>query len=368
MPRRRLGNPDSLPPCYAMVLPGLENVAEEEIADDLGGEVKKTIPGVVVFRVPEINARVLKLRTVEDVFLLGWGTEQLTYRAADLEKIRRWTAHDAPWDRLLQIHHALRPKPKGRPTYRLVAQMTGEHGYRRFDARKALAEGLAGKLPSSWKHAEENAAVEIWLTIDGAAAVCGLRLSDRTMRHRSYKLQHLPASLRPTVAAAIARLADIKSGQTVLDPMCGAGTILAEVLELGRHASIRPRAVIGGDLALSALRAAGPNLRPLGQFSLACWDATQLPLADRIVDRITCNPPFGKKLGEPEEIGPLYRKMLRDWQRVLRPRGRAVVLVSDFAALKSAALAVGWQLQQTLRVRVLGQRAFLSVWQGKGNR
>src|SRR5439155_8158347 len=139
-------------------------------------------------------------RTTEDIFLLAWGTDKLTYRAEDLDHIRRWTAHDADWTQLLRIHHALRSKPKGKPTFRLVTQMTGQHGYRRADASKALAKGLAGKLPASWRFAEENAAVEIWLTIHGATAVCGLRLSDRTMRHRTYKREHLPASLRPTVA------------------------------------------------------------------------------------------------------------------------------------------------------------------------
>src|SRR5439155_8833706 len=102
----------------------------------------------------------------------------------------------------------------------LVTKMIGEHGYRRTDARKALAEGLAGKLPPSWRHAEENAAVEIWLTIQGATAVCGLRLSDRTMRHRTYKMEHLPASLRPTLAAAMVRLAETRRHQVMLDPMC----------------------------------------------------------------------------------------------------------------------------------------------------
>src|SRR5262249_55928027 len=157
-------------------------------------------------------------------FLLAWGSDQLTYRAEDLEKFRRWTAHEADWNRLLQIHHAVRPRPKGKPTFRLVTQMVGEHGYRRTDAAKALARGLAGKLPASWKPAEENAAVEIWLTIHGAQAVCGLRLSDKTMRHRTYKQEHLPASLRPTLAAAMVRLADLRPGQVLLDPMCGAGT------------------------------------------------------------------------------------------------------------------------------------------------
>ena len=128
----------SLPPCYAVVHPGLESIAADEIERDFGGEVKKTGPGFVVFRVEEIDDRLLRLRTTEDVFLLAWGTDQLSHRADDLDRIRRWTAHDADWPTLLRIHHTIRPKPKGRPTYRLVAQMEGPHGYLRRDARKAL--------------------------------------------------------------------------------------------------------------------------------------------------------------------------------------------------------------------------------------
>jgi 23S rRNA G2445 N2-methylase RlmL len=345
-----------------MVFPGLEPIAEEEITHDLGGEVKKSGAGLVVFRVEQIDASLLQLRTVEDVFLYGWGTDQLTYRAKDLESIRRWTAKEVRWDQLLRIHHGVRPKPKGKPTFRLVTQMTGEHGYRRTDARKALAEGLAGKLPASWRHAEENAAVEIWLTIHGATAVCGLRLSDRTMRHRAYKMEHLPASLRPTVAAAMVRQAELKPRHVVLDPMCGAGTILAEVLESARHRDMRLAQVWGGDEQAAALRAADRNLRRLGRTNLLRWDARALPLPDESVDRLICNPPFGKQLGRPEEIGPLYRAVLRECNRVLRPRGRAVLLVSDVAALKEAAAEVNWKQVRYFRVRVLGQMASLSVW------
>src|SRR5579875_4088401 len=103
----------SVPACYALVHPGLETIAAEEIENDLGGEVKKTGPGIVVFRLPEIDARVLKLRTTEDVFLLAWGSDQLSCRAEDLDRIRRWTAREADWPTLLRIHHTLRPKPKG---------------------------------------------------------------------------------------------------------------------------------------------------------------------------------------------------------------------------------------------------------------
>jgi 23S rRNA G2445 N2-methylase RlmL len=344
-----------------LVFPGLEPVAEEEIVQEVG-EVKRTAAGLVVFRAAEIDSQLLRLRTVEDVFLLAWGTDKLSYRAADLDRIRHWTAREANWNQLLRLHHAIRPKPKGKPTFRLVTQMTGEHGYRRADARKALAEGLAGKLPPSWRHADENAAVEIWLTIQGATAVCGLRLSDRSMRHRTYKMQHLQASLRPTIAAAMVRLAEIRSRQLVLDPMCGAGTILAETLDSARHAGIRLAAVAGGDFDRAALRAAGPNLRRLGQVDLIRWDARRLPLADQSIDRLVCNPPFGKQLSRPEEIGPLYRACLKEWDRVLRPKGRAVLLVSDRAALQAAARAVRWKPLRQMRVRVLGQPAFLTVW------
>jgi tRNA (guanine6-N2)-methyltransferase len=359
MPRRP--SPE-LPPCYAIVQPGLEPVAADEIEHDLGGEVKKTARGIVVFRTPHIDSRLLELRTVEDVFVFAWGTDQLTYRAEDLDKIRRWTSRDADWARLLQFHHAIRPKPKGKPTYRFVTQMEGHHGYLRRDAGKAFARGLAGKFPDSWKAAEENAAVEFWLTIDNATAVSGVRLSDRTMRHRIYKLEHRPASLRPTVAAAMVRLAEIKPRHVVLDPMCGAGTLLAEYFAfVGKIRAEKPPA-LGGDIDAAAVRAAAVNLSKLGEARLVRWDSTRLPLPDQSVDRVLSNPPFGKQLGTPESVGPLYRAAVREWDRLLRPAGRAVLLAADATAIRTAARSVGWQNVRELKVRVLGQPALVSVW------
>ncbi len=354
----RQHHPAPLPALYAMVIPGLEEIAAAEIEKSLGGEIKRTGHGIVVFRLDEIDDRIFRLRTTEDVFLLGWGTDKLTYRAADLDKIRRWTAHDADWQRLLQIHHAIRPKPKGKPSYHLVTQMNGVHGYRRIDAGDSLAQGLAGKLPASWREADENASVEIWLTIDGARAVCGLRLSDRTMRHRTYKLEHLPASLRPTLAAAMVRVGEVRPGQTVLDPMCGAGTILAEQL-----AAVDGKVQAwGGDIEMSPLRAAGANLRRWDRVKLVRWNATRLPLATGSVDRILSNPPFGKQMSRPEEIGPLYRRMVPEYDRVLRPGGLAVLLVSETEPLEEAGRAIGWKRLRRIRVRVLGQPAAVTVW------
>jgi 23S rRNA G2445 N2-methylase RlmL len=81
---------------------------------------------------------------------------------------------------------------------------------------------------------------------------------------------------------------------------------------------------------------------------------------------VISNPPFGVQLGEPEEIAPLYRRVVAELDRVLRPGGVAVLLAADLGALKDAAKAARWKSVRQLRVRVLGQRATITVWRKGG--
>ena len=61
-------------------------------------------------------------------------------------------------------------------------------------------------------------------------------------------------------------------------------------------------------------------------------------------------------------MGPLYRKAVKEYDRVLRPGGKAVLLTADFAALKDAVKKVDWKMVRMFKVRVLGQRACVSMW------
>jgi tRNA G10 N-methylase Trm11 len=108
------------------------------------------------------------------------------------------------------------------------------------------------------------------------------------------------------------------------------------------------------------------NLRRLGQTLLVRWDAARLPLASGCVDRILSNPPFGKQLSTPEEVGPLYRRVLPEYDRVLKPGGRAVLLASEQELLDEAAVAAGWKRERVVRLRVLGQPAVISIWRKPG--
>src|SRR5262249_15759538 len=193
-------------------------------------------------------------------------------------------------------------------------------------------------------------------------AVCGLRLSDRTMRHRPYKREHLPASLRPTVAAAMVRLAGIAPESVVLDPMCGVGTILAEAAELARQRRASRVILWGGGIERPALAAAAVNLKPFHPDLLIHWDARRLPLPAASVDRVISNPPFGRQLGEPHEIATLYRLVVAECDRVVKPGGRAACLVGDAEPLLAAVRPITWSTHKQVRVRILGLPALIGVW------
>jgi tRNA G10 N-methylase Trm11 len=154
---------------------------------------------------------------------------------------------------------------------------------------------------------------------------------------------------------------------TVLDPMCGAGTILAESIDVARKRSKAGRVrVIGGDIDPNAVFVASQNLEKVGPVDLARWDARALPLESESVDRIISNPPFGKQLESIEKIGPLIEAAAAEWDRVLRPGGRAVLLAMEQEGLKRVLLAKKWSPSRSLRLRLLGQLCVLSVWNKPG--
>ncbi len=184
------------------------------------------------------------------------------------------------------------------------------------------------------------------------------------MRHRTYKL-----GTRRGVVAANCRGGDgavsgRRRGHDGTGPaFCGAGTILAESLDVAekrsRGGEIR---VLGGDIDPNAMFVTSQNLEHVGRASLARWDATALPLESASVDRIVSNPPFGKQLSSIEQVGPLYEAAAREWNRVLRPGGRAVLLRDGTMSLKRVAEGAPVVAGASTRVRLLGQPCVMSVW------
>ncbi|CAM3252704.1 hypothetical protein STSO111631_09975 [Stackebrandtia soli] len=138
------------------------------------------------------------------------------------------------------------------------------------------------------------------------------------------ELLRAPASTNPVIASVMARLAKIEDQSTVLDPFCGAGTLLATV---GRGPFGR---VLSGDHDARWAAATAENLRRVGVDGVV-WrgDARAIPMADGVADRIVSNLPFGKRVGSHAGNQTLYPAVLSEVARLLPRKGRAVFLTED---------------------------------------
>jgi tRNA (guanine6-N2)-methyltransferase len=136
----------------------------------------------------------------------------------------------------------------------------------------------------------------------------------------------------------------------VLDPMCGAGTLLIERAEAGRYGQL-----YGGDLDPEAVGAALTNVgRRYKPIELQEWDARRLPLDDGSVNAVLCNLPFGKRIATPKELRALYPALIAEWARVLAPGGRMVLLTSETGLLAQSLKGRSLELAQRISVIVRG--------------
>lgn len=326
-------------PAYLLhVVPGLESIAAREITDRvletgpvraLAGFDERT--SILAFPYGGSADDLLALRTVEDVFALAAEANDVPGTWAGLRAVREAVATAPSFDLAAAIALERRGRPLRHPTFRVVARLAGEHAFRRVDLHDAVQKETRARRPD-WRLVEDTARIEVWAQLAGGSFVAGIRLSDATMRQRTYKSESLPASLKPTVAAAIALVSQPRPDDIVLDPLCGAGTILIERAQAGRYARL-----LGGDIDPAAVAAAtanvGPRYKPI---ELRAWDARRLPIEDRSVSVVLANLPFGRQIGSPEENRTLYPTLLKEWARVLAPGGRMVLLTSETVLLSRA--------------------------------
>lgn len=341
---------------YAMTMPGLETVAFGGIREHIpDAELVKFARGVVLFRTSTSPIKLLKLRIIEDIYLTLAHITGLGYARDALRVLHSATLHANIVEALTQwqhAHHETRPK-----TWRVVSQKQGSHEFRRVDAGDTVISALSRTLPRGMRIVPDNADAEFWLWLNGREALLGLRLSDATMRHRTYKLEHLPASLRPTVAATMGLLSQPTPEDIVLDPLCGAGTIIIE------RALLEPLTkAMGGDIREEAVTMAQRNARSAGiKSAWNVWDACELPIDAASVTRIITNLPFGKQIGTHETNLALYSALAPEFGRVLTPDGILVTLTSEDRLWEMVLHDHGWSIAKKVVFVVLGQPASIFV-------
>ena len=368
-------------------------------ARELGRRNVPDRAGMTIFTVPRLEPLRL-LRTCEDLFAVVGYRDGLTGEPDALERIAA-VAREAPYvEQALATRSRLMPGLRAghRLRYRVIVRMAGEQQYRRVDVARAISRAIAERGDHSWRPSADEADVEFWATLlhsktlnqrphpaspagdkdywDGRGLsrgvskpqaatpfsqhpanelILAIRLSDERMRQRDYKVAHVPGSLRPAVAAALALLSRPLPEDVVLDPFCGAGTVLIERAHLGRY-----RTLIGCDHDAAALSAArenvGPRYKPL---ELHRWDATAIPLPDHSVSKIITNLPWGIRHGSHEANRQLYPRALREFHRLLLPGGRIVILTSETRLMSDLITRGLFRPDRIQRVSILGVSAAL---------
>jgi tRNA (guanine6-N2)-methyltransferase len=343
--------------------PGLESVAIREAlvrvpgTREIGRRSIAERNGMALLGV-ERPQELARMRCAEDLFALAGYLRPLAGTEEGLEQARKM-ARGAPFvEAALERRVALTPGSRSgrRLDYRVLVRTTGRHDYRRVDLQKAIERGIAERGDRRWRLTEQGE-VEFWATLLDDELFLALRLSDDRMRQREYKAAHLPGSLRPSVAAAMATLSQPGDDDVVLDPLCGAGTILIERAHLGRYRMLR-----GGDSDAAALEAArenvGPRYKPI---ELREWDAAALPLGDREVTRIITNLPWGRKSGTHADNLRLYPRLMREFRRVLAPGGLMVLMTSETRLMRELFDEHQMVCSSILAVTILGAPASIYV-------
>lgn len=343
--------------------PGFESVAWSEIAARVPNArwiAARTVgdrAGMTIFAAPRPEP-LARLRAAEDLFAL------VGYRQCDgsdaLETVLA-SARGAPFldEGLAARTRLVAGSRSGRRLgFRVVARLTGEHDFRRVDFQRAVERGVIERGDHNFRLADDDSAdVELWATLLGREFLLALRLTDERTRHREYKVAHRPASLRPSVAAALALVSEPRDDDVVLDPFCGAGTVLIERAHLGRY-----RNLIGSDRDADAIEAARANVgtryKPI---ELHSWDAAALPLGDATVSKVVTNLPWGVRSGTPGENRKRYARWLDEMNRVVAPNGKMVLLTAETRLMHELRVRGAIAPERVLHVTVLGRPAAVYV-------
>ena len=344
---------------YSIVInPGLERIAREELTERFGdtGHLKilERKPQRLLFQYAGNPRDLLSLRTAEHLFLVLKQMRKMTRSRSSL------TALSGPLARFnfkeaFACCRQVGINARRRMPFRVTSRLSGKRNFRRVDLQHVVERAF---LERGWYLATSNSALDIWAEVHGDDGYISIKLSKNDMAQRPYKQAHIPASLKPTIAYSMVRLSRPHPDDVFLDAMCGAGTILLERAFINRY-----RYLIGGDISTEALDATQTNFgRKHQPRQFFHWDARTLPLKPNSVDKIVCNLPFGETIGNAPQLTNLYRQCLKAYERVLKPRGRMVLLTSQ-RQLFDRELKERHSLQATqqLAVDVRGMKAWIYV-------
>lgn len=317
---------------------GLEAVVVRELAD-LGYPETRVEDGRVRFRAPlsAICRTNLWLRCAERVQLVVGEFPALNFDDLfDNIKI-------LPWEEWLAVD------AKFPVTANCVrSQINSPMNVQRM-VKRAIVERMR-KIFTRHRFTEEGTQYPVDVDILKDSVLVTLDTSGDGLHKRGYRQLVGQAPLRETVAAALVKLSYWRGNRLLVDPFCGSGTIPIEAALIGRNLApgrdrsfeaenwpqisvqdwidarqetrdlVRPQLsiqIIARDRDPKVIKIAKQNAREAGVFSEILFSAKDFVTFPTNRDHgcTICNPPYGERIGQRDEVSQLHR----DMGELLRP-------------------------------------------------
>lgn len=219
-------------------------------------------------------------------------------------------------------------------SFRITTNRNGKaHTFTSTQVQQYAGAGILAQYPRSvsLKHFD----VELRCDVFDNTVILGLQLTSTSLTNR-HERRFLPrVSLQPHMAYALLAQARItEADRALLDPFCGAGTILIEAADCYPWLQLT-----GTDYAERSITGAGANIQQAGiqeQVTLQQLDVYDLhqSFAPATFDVIVTNPPFGIKLNRRKAFHTFYQHVLAQGAYLLKPGGRLVMMGTKWILLK----------------------------------
>ncbi|MDX6240579.1 MAG: tRNA (guanine6-N2)-methyltransferase, partial [Kribbellaceae bacterium] len=144
---------------------------------------------------------------------------------------------------------------------------------------------------------------------------------------RAWRAVNYPGAVNATVAAAVIEALDPRPTDSVIDLMCGSGTLVLE-----RLARCRPERLVASDLSAAALDAAQQNQRASrlkGRIEYLQQDVRTLQVSPAGFTTLMANPPWGELVGSHDANEDLYPALLHTAHRLAAEQAVLGVLTHD---------------------------------------
>jgi len=356
--------------CYAVVMPGLESIAADELhalsahdveADSGGVHFTTTIDGL--FRInlrSRCSTRVLirlarfKALSFPELYNKTKRIDWNSYMTHEVDPVVRASCHGS---RLLH---------SGRVEKAVRDAILDGRRRQKADAAKTSVK----KCPPRQ---------QIWLRLNHDVCTLSLDSSGDRLDRRGYRLASGKAPLRETMAAAILSWMSWQPGEPLLSPMCGSGTFAIEAALMARQQAaglahdfpffywpgfrakrwqralskadamkkVQGCRIIATDADAGMVRQAMANAERAGVAdSIQCHiqDVRNMPAPQDggSPGLIVCNPPYGDRIrGDArriyKDLGRLFQQQFSGW--------RMAVIVPDQGCEHALALAVKRRLK-----------------------